>query len=250
MNNMTVRRGLQQLVWPRRPAGDRTGVSPISMEAIEQVQVSIAPYDIAQGNFVGASVDTVTRSGTNSVRGSAYYRFRNDSFVGTEARGNVYNPGTFDTKQTGGWVGAPVVKNKLFVFGNFENEKDARPLYTARATTAVKRSAATSRACRHGRVQPQRVPEEQLRLRHRLIRSGHRQHAQKRGILRGDYNLNASNKIFFNYVQLNSSSDNQLSGSTQRVSAAARSPPTPSTIKPRTTRSSRTARRPPASGTR
>jgi hypothetical protein len=52
--------------------GDRTGVAPISLEAIEQVQVSVAPYDVREGSFVGANVNTVTRSGTNQFSGSLY----------------------------------------------------------------------------------------------------------------------------------------------------------------------------------
>src|SRR5712691_308583 len=58
--------------------GDRTGVAPISLEAIEQVQVSVAPYDVRQGNFTGAGVNTVTRSGTNSITASVYRRTRNE----------------------------------------------------------------------------------------------------------------------------------------------------------------------------
>src|SRR5256886_5035193 len=61
--------------------GDRTGVAPISLEAIEQVQVNVAPYDVRQGDFVGAGVNTVTRSGTNSFTASAYYLTRDQSFV-------------------------------------------------------------------------------------------------------------------------------------------------------------------------
>ncbi len=93
MNNMTVNgAAFNNSFGLGGQPGERTGVAPISLEAIEQVQVSIAPYDVRQGNFVGASVDTITRSGTNSLRASTYYRFRNESFVGTEARGLRLQP--------------------------------------------------------------------------------------------------------------------------------------------------------------
>src|SRR5262245_30294979 len=88
--------------------GDRTGVAPISLEAIEQVQVNVAPYDVRQGNFVGAGVNTVTRSGTNSFTASAYRRMRNESYVGTDAAGQTVNPGTFTTHTTGVWAGGPI----------------------------------------------------------------------------------------------------------------------------------------------
>jgi len=113
--------------------GERTNVAPISLESIEQVQVSVAPYDVRQGSFIGAAVNTVTRSGTNQLTASVYHRMRSDDFVGTEARGLAVTPGTFTFRDTGVWAGGPVVKNRLFVFGNYENEEDKRPLTTYRA---------------------------------------------------------------------------------------------------------------------
>src|SRR3954454_19490232 len=122
--------------------GDRTGVAPISLEAIEQVQVNVAPYDVRQGSFTGAGVNTVTRSGTNSFTGSGYYRTRNENcsdltsvdtcsgFVGTTASGLRYNPGNFTTHTGGVWAGGPIVKNKLFAFGAWEKQQDTRPLTT------------------------------------------------------------------------------------------------------------------------
>ena len=76
--------------------------------------MSVAPYDVRQGNFVGAGVNTVTRSGTNRITGSVYHRYRNEAFVGTEAAGLPFNPGTFTTNNTGFWVGGPFISNKLF----------------------------------------------------------------------------------------------------------------------------------------
>lgn len=115
--------------------GDRTGVAPISIDAIEQVQVSIAPYDVRQGNFVGAGVNSVTRSGTNNLAGSLYYYFRNENFYGKKAGATDFNPGTFDFHNLGGWLSGPIIRNKLFFFASFENENNTYPGTTWRANT-------------------------------------------------------------------------------------------------------------------
>ena len=86
--------------------GDRTGVAPISLEAIEQIQVNVAPYDVRQGSFIGAGINTVTRSGTNRVVGAFYHRFRDQDWVGTDAAGQTINPGTFKFRNTGGLASA------------------------------------------------------------------------------------------------------------------------------------------------
>src|SRR5436190_2657418 len=96
--------------------GDRTGVAPISLEAIEQVQVSVAPYDVRQGSFTGAGINTVTRSGSNMFTASTYYRTRNENceiltnvdtcsgFVGTTTAGQRFNPLNFKSKTAGVWA--------------------------------------------------------------------------------------------------------------------------------------------------
>jgi hypothetical protein len=88
---------------------------------------------VRQGNFIGAGVNSVTRSGTNQFRGSIYHEMRDDSLVGTEAGENEFNPGTFEYRNTGGWIAGPIVQNKLFFFGNFEDELETRPATTWRA---------------------------------------------------------------------------------------------------------------------
>ncbi|MER3525056.1 MAG: TonB-dependent receptor [Ignavibacteria bacterium] len=113
--------------------GDRTGVAPISLDAIEQVEVNIAPYDVRQGNFVGAGVNTVTKSGTNQISGSAYYIFRHQGLVGTKAGDLSRDPGTFKYRQVGVRIGGPIIPDKLFFFGSFEDESLTQPGTTFKA---------------------------------------------------------------------------------------------------------------------
>ena len=194
--------------------GDRTGVAPISLEAIEQVQVNVAPFDVRQGSFVGAGVNTVTRSGTNRFTASVYHRFRNESFVGTEAKGLAFNPGDFETSNTGVWAGGPIIRNKLFAFGSFENQSDTRPLSTFVANAGGQAAA--------GNVT--RVLASDLnRISALLSNSFDYETGPYEGVdkltpakpflVKGDYNLNNSNKISFRYSQLDSSTDQILSTS-------------------------------------
>lgn len=107
--------------------GDRTGVSPISLDAIEAVQVNIAPFDVRQGGFVGAAVNTVTRSGNNEFSGSLYYNVRDQEYVGTQAGRNRFNPGTFSFDQIGFRLGGPILKDKLFFFVSYETDENEGP---------------------------------------------------------------------------------------------------------------------------
>lgn len=113
--------------------GGRTGSTPISLDAIDEIQVNIAPFDVRQAGFVGAGVNAVTRSGTNNVEGSVFYNIRNNGFFGKEAAGREVAVGDFNLYQAGFRVGAPIIKNKLFIFLNGEIEREISPGTTFRA---------------------------------------------------------------------------------------------------------------------
>ncbi len=112
--------------------GGQTGVSPISIDAIEQFVVSVAPFDVRQSGFAGGSINAVTRSGTNDIEGSAYYFFRNENLTRKDAFENEdgfrFNEAApFSAKTYGFRVGGPIIKDKLFFFVNGELQRDETP---------------------------------------------------------------------------------------------------------------------------
>lgn len=193
--------------------GERTNVAPISLESIEQLQVSIAPFDVRQGNFVGAAVNTVTRSGTNRLSGSIYHRLRSNDFVGTEAEGLTVNPGSFTFRNTGGWAGGPIVRSRLFVFGTYENEKDNRPVHTFRANQGEATGGSVTRVLASDLNTLSAYLAQNFDYQTGGFENLDDETPAKRYLFKTDYNLNNSNKISFRYNQLGSSSNNNLSGS-------------------------------------
>lgn len=210
--------------------GERTDVSPISLDAIEELQVNVAPYDVRQGNFVGAGINTVTKSGTNSYNGSIYYLFRRPNLVGKEAGANTFNPGDFKYKTYGFRVGGPLPffnfgensgpafisgKNKLFFFLSYENEELTQP-----GTTFVARtSTATPPAGNTTRVLASDLDALSTYLRTNFgYETGPYQgynHATpaKKWLVRGDYNINSTNRFSLRYLHLDSETDVLLSNS-------------------------------------
>ena len=100
------------------------GANPISLDAIEEISVSIAPYDVRQANFTGANIAAVTKSGTNTFHGTAYGYYRNQSFNGKKVAGFKLPPlQTSYNKTLGASLGGPIIKDKLFFFINGEYEE-------------------------------------------------------------------------------------------------------------------------------
>jgi hypothetical protein len=108
--------------------GGQTNAEPVPYDAVEQVQVSIAPYDIRQGGFTGAGINVVTKSGTNRYQGSLYSFFRNEALLGNTVSNNevIANP-DLSFNQTGFSVSGPIVEDKLFFFLNGEIERREDP---------------------------------------------------------------------------------------------------------------------------
>jgi hypothetical protein len=122
--------------------GGQTNAAPISLDAIEEVQVNIAPYDVRQGGFTGAGVNAITRSGGNDVSASVFYNTRNQNFRGDTVTyldkdgnrtGSPLVINDFAVNQFGFRVGGPIKKDKIFFFVNAESERRVDPatLFTA-----------------------------------------------------------------------------------------------------------------------
>ena len=98
------------------------GNNPISIDALEEIQVVISPYDVRQTNFIGGGVNAITKSGTNKFMGSAYVYHKNENMRGNQVAGTELAGARDRDRQTiyGATLGGPIIKNKLFFFANFE----------------------------------------------------------------------------------------------------------------------------------
>ena len=98
------------------------GGNPISLDAIEELQVVISPYDVRQTNFIGGGVNAITKSGTNTFKGSAYIYHRNENMRGDAVYGQQIPSAREKDRQTtyGFTFGGPIIKDKLFIFANAE----------------------------------------------------------------------------------------------------------------------------------
>ncbi len=106
--------------------GGQTNSAPISLDALQEIQVNISPYNVRDAGFTGASINAITKSGTNTIHGTAFYNQQNEGLVGTKAgldgKQDVVTT-AFDVKQFGASFGGAIIKNKLFYFLNYEGER-------------------------------------------------------------------------------------------------------------------------------
>jgi outer membrane receptor protein involved in Fe transport len=105
--------------------GGQTDAQPISLDAIQELQLVVSPYDVRQGGFTGGGINAITRSGTNDWSGSVFGSSRNESLIGDGPADRPYTK--FDQDQYGGRVGGPIMRDKLFFFVSGEINRRSAP---------------------------------------------------------------------------------------------------------------------------
>jgi hypothetical protein len=114
--------------------GGQTGIAPFSIDAIDQIQVVLSPYDVTYGGFAGAGINAVTKSGTNNLEGTVYYFMQNEGLAGStngqlsNRTGGEREPlNDFNNQLIGASLGGALIKDKLFFFANAEIQNDITP---------------------------------------------------------------------------------------------------------------------------
>ncbi|HET9985060.1 MAG TPA: carboxypeptidase regulatory-like domain-containing protein [Longimicrobiales bacterium] len=188
--------------------GGQTSAEPVPYDAVEQVQVSVAPFDVREGGFTGANVNTVTKSGTNALRVSAYTFVRNESLIGNKVRGVpvIANP-DLRYNQSGFTLSGPLLRDKLFFFlnGELERRDDPGSDFVANKDGTVQFG--------ESRVQASVMD----RIRERMIQvynydpgpyEGYiNKTDNNKALLRLDWNVNAHNNLSFRYNLLDAKRD-------------------------------------------
>lgn len=187
--------------------GGQTGSQPISLDAIDQIQVATAPYDVTLSGFTGASVNAVTKSGTNEFHGTAYSYYRNQDLTGSKVKGEKIFVPSLEQTQAGFSIGGPIVKDKLFFFANYEIDKrsDLGSNVVANdgnSTTGVNESRVLETDLIH-------VSTELGKLGYNTgAYQGFKHNSDSnKGIIKFDWNINDNHKLAFIYNFLDASKD-------------------------------------------
>lgn len=187
--------------------GGQTDAQPVSLDAIDQIQVSLAPYDVTQAGFTGAAVNAVTKSGTNAFTGTVFSFYRNESLTGNNVGGTEVFKGDQSQFQGGFALGGPIVPNKMFFFANaeFERRSDLGSNYLAAA------SGRTGENISRVLASDLQAVSNALKQRFNYETGGYEnfshQTPNQKGILKLDWNVSERSKLAATYQFLRASKD-------------------------------------------
>ena len=198
--------------------GGQTNSTPISLDAIQEVQVNIAPYDVRQGGFTGAGINAVTRSGSNEVEGSMFYNTRNQSMLGDTIRytksdgtksGSAVKVNDFQVQQFGFRLGGPIKKDKIFFFINAEGERRSDPatLFTAKDVDSDPSDPNVTRVDRAEMVALSAFLKDKYGYETGRIDGYNLETYSNKALAKLDFNINDNNKASIRYNYLRSRRD-------------------------------------------
>ena len=193
------------------------GAQPVSLDAISQISVSTAPYhSIWESGFIGAAVNIITRSGGNTISGAAYSYFHNQDHNGYQAGAEDFAKRANTYAITGFRIGGPAIKNKLFYFFSYEQERES---YNPQVYMAATADAPFGSATNIARPTATELDEiSQFLKRTYGYETGSYQdytfqNKSRKVLARVDWNIAANNTFSIRYNQLNSSKPEMLNGS-------------------------------------
>jgi hypothetical protein len=188
--------------------GGQTNAQPISLDAIDQIQVNIAPYDVTQAGFTGAGINTVTKSGSNKYSGTAYVFYRNESLTGKKVNKSKLVVPDLSQLQAGFAVGGALKKNKLFYFLSFETEQrqDEATSYVAQNSGNVGKTN-TSRVLEADLQAVSSILKQKFNYETGPYQGFTHDQTNYKWLAKLDWNINSVHKLSFTYNGLDAKKD-------------------------------------------